>query len=160
MSFNLDNLVKAKQLKVEPFDENEFSGLLKSGKARLKDASNPTLELESRFLLAYNAAHSLALAALRLRGYRADNRYIVFQALPYTLGVSSHIWRVLAKCHDRRNLAEYEGTLEMDEQILSELFTATHLAAIPANAFKKHTAQNCFTHLKFGSCKQYHACQQ
>jgi hypothetical protein len=78
VSSNLDNLVKAKQLKIEPFDENEFNGLLRSGKARLKDASNPALELESRFLLAYNAAHSFALAALRSHGYRADNRYIVF----------------------------------------------------------------------------------
>jgi len=32
------------------------------------------LSLEGRFDLAYNAAHALALAALRHRGYRSDNR--------------------------------------------------------------------------------------
>lgn len=121
---NLDNLVKTHQLKLEPFEQSEFDGLVKSGKIRLNDANNTTLELESRFLLAYNAAHSLALAALRWHGYRPDNRYIVFQALPHTIGVSSAVWRVLAKCHDLRNTAEYEGFLEIDEQLLQELLIA------------------------------------
>lgn len=84
---SLANLVKTSHLKVEPFEQNEFKGLLRSGKARLKDANNSALELESCFLLAYNAAHSIALAALRWHGYRPDNRYIVFQALQHTLGV-------------------------------------------------------------------------
>lgn len=59
---NLDNLVTANQLKREPYDKNEFLGLLRSGKTSLKDACNLTIEPESRFLLSYNAAHSLALA--------------------------------------------------------------------------------------------------
>jgi hypothetical protein len=77
----------------------ELAGLLRSGTARLKDARNATLALESRFDLAYNAAHSLSLAALRRMGYRAGNRYIVFQALPHTLGLGPEVWRVL----DKRN---------------------------------------------------------
>lgn len=121
----LDNLVKTKQLKEEAFDENEFQGLIKSAKTRLKDANNATLELENRFLLAYNAAHSLALAALRRCGYRADNRYIVFQVLPYTLNAAPEIWRILAKCHGLRNAAEYEGMLDINEQLVSELLSTT-----------------------------------
>ena len=35
----------------------EFSGLLRSGEARLHDAANPSLAAESQFDLAYNAAH-------------------------------------------------------------------------------------------------------
>ena len=62
---NLDNLVKTGQLKVEPMNQLEFSGLLRSGEARLHDAANPSLAAESQFDLAYNAAHSLSLAALR-----------------------------------------------------------------------------------------------
>lgn len=121
----LSNLVKINQLKAESFEQNEFNGLLNSGKIRIKDANNVTLELESRFLLAYNAAHSLALAALRWHGYRPDNRYIVFQSLPHTVGVGPEVWRVLAKCHDLRNLAEYEGSLDINEQILRDLLVAT-----------------------------------
>ena len=49
---------------------------------------SPLLEsLESRFDLAYGAAHALCLAALRHHGYRASKRYIVFQILPDTLGL-------------------------------------------------------------------------
>lgn len=68
------------------------------------DAANPSLAAESRFDLAYNAAHSLSLAALRWHGYRSSNRYLVFQVLPHTIGVGPEVWRVLAKCHDCRCL--------------------------------------------------------
>ena len=57
-------------------DSKEFEGLRKGGLARLRDAANKGNSLESRFDLAYNAAHSLCLAALRYRGYRPKNRYI------------------------------------------------------------------------------------
>lgn len=115
-SKNLDNLVKIGHLKIEPFNNPEFIGLVDSGEKRLRDANNASLAIESRFDLAYNAAHALSLAALRFHGYRAGNRYIVFQVLPDTIGVSSEVWRVLAKCHDCRNLAEYEGHVEIDNQ--------------------------------------------
>lgn len=98
-----------------------MDGLLGSGRKRLKDAGNASIEIESRFDLAYNAAHALALAALRWHGYRSESRYLVFQALPHTLGMSDAEWRVLALCHDRRNKAEYEGTLEVDDRLLAEL---------------------------------------
>ena len=66
-----------KPLRPEPPDAAEFAGPLRSGLARLKDAGNSTLALESRFDLAYNAAHALCLAALRWHGYRSGNRYIL-----------------------------------------------------------------------------------
>ena len=97
--------------------------------ARLKDARNSPLALESRFDLAHNAAHSLSLAALRRRGYRSSNRYIVFQVLPHTLGLKAEVWRVLDKCHDTRNLGEYEGMLDVDERLLTDLITATQAVA-------------------------------
>ncbi len=56
-----------------------------------QDAANTSLSLEGRFDLAYNAAHSLSLAALRWHGYRASNRYIVFQVLPHTHGESKPV---------------------------------------------------------------------
>ncbi len=108
----------------EPWDEQEFRGLIKSGQTRLKDAQNTTLSLESRFDLAYNAAHALCLAALRKQGYRAKNRFIVFQVLPHTLSMGPEVWRILAKCHDMRNLSEYEGDINVDARIVSELIEA------------------------------------
>lgn len=47
-----------KPLKAEPPDGNEFAGLKRSGLARLKDAANPSLSLESRFDLGIDAARA------------------------------------------------------------------------------------------------------
>lgn len=74
----LDNLAARDMLKVEAPSTDEVSRLVRSGAARLKDAKNECLSLESRFDLAYNAAHVLSLAALRIAGYRSNNRYLVF----------------------------------------------------------------------------------
>ena len=121
----LDNLVKIGQLKVEPGARAEFDGLVGSARKRLADARNESLSPESRFDLAYNAAHGFALAALRLQGYRSENRYVVFQALAHTTNLDAKIWRVLARCHNERNLAEYEGRSEVDERLLADLIDCT-----------------------------------
>jgi len=121
----LDNLVKINQLKYEPPDQNEFNGMLVSAKKRLKDAKIEDLSEDSVFSLAYGAAHALSLAALRWHGYRSDNRYLVFQCLQHTIGLENNKWRVLDKCHKQRNLAEYEGHLEITPQLLQELITIT-----------------------------------
>ncbi len=121
----LENLVGTGQLAQEAPSRVEFDGLVKSGTVRLADARNQALALESRFDLAYSAAHALALAALRWHGYRPKNRYIVFQVLPYTLGMPMPTVRVLAKTHSVRNTAEYEGYFEAEEQLVEELIAAT-----------------------------------
>lgn len=122
---NLDNLVRTGNLKTEPPDRKECEGLQRSAIDRLQDAQNSTLSFASRFDLAYNAAHALALTALRLQGYRSDRRYLVFQCLAHTLAVSKAQVRLFALCHDRRNLAEYEGYMDVDEPLLAELVAAT-----------------------------------
>lgn len=120
-SAELDNLVRIGRLKREPLVEEEIAGLLRSAAERLRDASRADLAYSSRFDLAYNAAHALALVALRRAGYRSDNRYLVFQSLAHTVGLPAAKWRVLAKAHERRNVAEYEGHLERDEPLLAEV---------------------------------------
>ncbi len=119
-----------KALRAEPPDAQEFAGLKRSGLARLRDAAHAGLSLEGRFDLAYNAAHALCLAALRRQGYRPANRYIVFQVLPHTLGLGAEVWRVLAKCHEVRNLGEYEGDLNIDDRLLADLIAATRAVAV------------------------------
>src|SRR5687767_836860 len=97
--------------------------------ARLTDGENDANSLESRFDLAYGAAHALCLAALRHHGYRPSKRYIVFQVLPDTLGLGPEVWRVLSKCHDMRNLNEYEGALDVDERLVLDLIGACRKVA-------------------------------
>ena len=125
----LDNLVKVGQLKAEPASEPEVAGLIGSGLARLRDAGNETLSIESRFDLAYNAAHALSLAALRKAGYRSANRYIVFQCLKHTLDLPNEQWRILDQAHRKRNLAEYEGHLDIDDALLDALLRTAQIVA-------------------------------
>jgi hypothetical protein len=126
----LDNLCgPGKLLRRETPDAREFEGLKRSGLKRLTDAENTANSLESRFDLAYNAAHALCLAALRRAGYRSTNRYIVFQVLPHTLGLKPEVWRVLAHCHNLRNRGEYEGDLFVDERLLADLIRACRVVA-------------------------------
>ena len=116
-------------MRKEAPDGEELAGLERSGFRRLADAQKQANSLESRFDLGYNAAHALCLAALRRSGYRATNRYIVFQVLPHTLGVGPEVWRVLARCHELRNRGEYEGDLYVDDRLLTDLIDACKIVA-------------------------------
>ena len=103
---------------------------MRSGLVRLKDAENAANSLDSRFDLAYSAAHALSLAALRYRGFRpSKKRYIVFQVLPHTLDLGPEVWHVLSKGHDMRNRTEYEGVLDVDERLVADLITACRKVA-------------------------------
>jgi hypothetical protein len=124
---NLENLAAIGQLKVESFSESEFEGLLKSGMARLDDAKKMDLNLESRFDLAYNSSHALSLAALRWHGYRSENRYMVFQCLQHTLDMQNEMWRILDQAHRKRNLAEYEGYLDVDEHLVEAVIRVANV---------------------------------
>lgn len=117
----LDNLVRINKLKVEQPDQREFDGMVALAKRRLQDANVKGLSEEGQFTLIYGAAHAISLAAMRWHGYRSGNRYLVFQCLKQTVGLQDVKWRVLDKCHNVRNIAEYEGHLEISPQLLKEL---------------------------------------
>lgn len=117
----LERLAEIGQLERLAPTSREVRSLVASGAARLHDAQKEELSADSRFDLAYNAAHSLALAALRHAGYRSKNRYVVFQALAHTLGLPSEKWRILAKAHGERNQLEYQGEGEVDQRLLKDM---------------------------------------
>ena len=95
--------------------------MLAMARTRMDDAQLARLSIEGRFTSVYNAAHAAALAALRWHGYRSENRYAVFQCLTHTLNWPAPRWRVLDAAHQKRNLAEYEGFLEVEESAIAEL---------------------------------------
>lgn len=124
MTSRLDRLCGAGgPLKQETASDGEVAGLRRSALARLEDSANAGLSVDSRFDLAYGAAHALCVAALRCKGYRATQRYVVFQVLEDTLGLGPEVWRVLSRCHDLRNLAEYEGELNVSLALVEELIS-------------------------------------
>ena len=117
----LQNLAKTGSLKAEQPDQSEFDGLLKTARAKMADARLPGLSRDGKFDLAYAAAHAFSLAALRWYGFRSENRFLVFQCTPHTLGLDEALWRTLADCHQKRNIAEYEGHLDISDALLTEL---------------------------------------
>ena len=84
MTSPLDNLCgPGKNLAREAPDDQEYAGLIDDGLRKLNDSRNPDLFLGSRFDLAYNAAFSLSLAALRRLGYRPVNKRFMGQQTIY-----------------------------------------------------------------------------
>ena len=117
----LTNLARIGQLKVEARNPAEVLRMLKQAKTRLADAQLAHVSVDGRFASSYGAGHAAALAALRWHGYRSENRFMVFQCLPHTLGWPPHRRRVLDAAHQKRNLAEDEGYLDVEESLVREL---------------------------------------
>ena len=128
-SESLDNLVKIGKLKVGPSSDAEITGLVQRGLVKIEDYKRLDLSADSRFDLAYNAAHALCLAAVRQAGYRSENRYIVFQCSPHTIGLEPQYWRVLSDAHRERNVAEYEGDIVVNQQLVEALVRVVDIVA-------------------------------
>ena len=135
----LDNLVRSGRLKAEARNNAEVDRMLQMARTRLADARLAGASREGRFTSAYNAAHAASLAALRWHGYRSENRFMVFQCLTHTVAWPAARWRVLDAAHRKRNLAEYEGVLEVEESAIKELCDLT--AALIADVAKMVGAQ-------------------
>ena len=124
----LENLVRVCQLKLEPPSDDEIATSLRKAALYLADAALPSLSPPSRFMLAYDAAHSLAFAALRANGYRPDagrgHWAVVFQTLGVTIGASQQLWVTLDRYHTRRNASEYGGMVEASASEAEDLLAA------------------------------------
>ena len=121
----LDNLVRIGQLKPEPAGEAEAGRMLQIARSHLADAQLKEVSLHGRFAAAYSASHAAALAALRWHGYRSEHRFTVFQCLEHTVQWEAVRWRALDLAHQKRNRAEYEGALEVEESTVAELIVLT-----------------------------------
>jgi hypothetical protein len=126
---NLENLVKTGKLKVDPSTADEVRGLIQRGLVKIEDFKHPGLSIETRFDVMYGAAHALCLAALKNAGYRSESRYIVFQCAQHTIGLEPEYWRVMSDAHRQRNVAEYEGYIEVNEQLLEALVRVVDIVA-------------------------------
>ena len=120
----LDRLVAVGRLENETRNELEFQTLVRDAAVTLADARIVELAIESRFRLAYGAAHGIAVAALRWHGYRPRDRQVAFLALAHTLGAPAPVWRMLARSHDLRNSREYDGAGVVDESIVDQILEA------------------------------------
>ena len=125
MSKELNNLVRTGKLKLEPARPTEFEDIMRSARARLTDAQNQSIGRESQFDLAYGAAHRLASAALRRQGYRCEDPITVSQTIMLTVGTDKAALQIFLRAYNQCNLAEYEGSAEIDERLLADLIRCT-----------------------------------
>jgi hypothetical protein len=80
----------------------------------------PTVSLTSR-----TARRTDWRSPLGHQGYRSENRITVFQTLVHTLGSDTADVQIFLKAHNERNLAEYEGRMEIDADLLADLIRCT-----------------------------------
>lgn len=99
-SAELDRLVRTGQLKIEAPAKAELATLLHSGEARLRDASNRSLSI---------------VEPLRSRVQRSP------RPVTRTVGLPSEQWRVLDDAHRKRNAVEYEGVVDIDDQLVEAM---------------------------------------
>ncbi|MGH8250465.1 MAG: hypothetical protein ACREVI_07165 [Steroidobacteraceae bacterium] len=116
-------------LAAEPPNATEFARLCAAAGCSLADARVDGISLEGRLMMAYRAAHAFCTAELRYHGYRPQNRYIIFQALPHTLELRPEVWKILSHAHNRRNTGENEGALEISEQFVRDVIKACEVVA-------------------------------
>ena len=127
-SQQLKNLERIGTLVPEPTSHAEVRRLLDLAQASLSGARTTSLAVEPRFLLAYSAAHHLALAALRANDYRTaareGHRMLVFQTLPNTVGLDVGVSRTFDRAHRKRNELEYTGAVDVPASETEDLIAA------------------------------------
>jgi hypothetical protein len=134
----LVNLAKIGQLKAEPASALDIERLLAMAHRHLDDAKRESNSIEGRFISAYSVGHAAGLAALRWHGYRSENRYLVFQTLQHTVGWPAVQWRQLDSAHNKRNVAEYEGYLELEPSYVQGLIALVALLLDDVSRLVKH----------------------
>lgn len=121
----LRNLVERKLLRDEKAAPAEVQGLLASAAAFLGDARRRENSEATRFNVACESAHALALAAMRACDLRPaqgpGHRAIVFNVLDATTTATPAICVPLAKAHDKRNKLAYDGLTTFSRSELDEL---------------------------------------
>ena len=125
----LENLAGTGQLISELTSVEEISGFLIRAEQQLTDARTATLSAASRFSLAYDAAHAIALIALRAHGYRPGrglgHRMVVFSTLVHTVALPAAQCAALVRYHTKRNSSEYAGLVNASEAEARDLIELT-----------------------------------
>lgn len=139
----LRTLIDRRLLHEEPGAAAEIQGLLTSAHAFLADARRIENSQATRFNVAYEAAHALALAALRACNLRPaqgpGHRAIVFNILDSTTTAATATYVPLIKAHDKRNKLTYDGLSTFSGAELDELIaSATALEKLVKDLLVKH----------------------
>jgi hypothetical protein len=113
-SSNLENLVKLHKLEIHPPQKAEIEGHLQTAKDLLKTARLPGVPASARFLNLYEAAHAVALAGVKLAGYRSKdgegNRQTALSLIEQTLAVRKGVAAAFTEANRLRINSLYHGS--------------------------------------------------
>lgn len=123
----LENLI-GKGLQREVSDPDEISRLRRKIAAKLADARNDQISLDSRFDLAYEALLQIGLLALRANGLRPDSRgghhVMALQTLDSTIQYPREKLRLLDRFRRQRAAGLYDASFEPSEAEVQALLDA------------------------------------
>lgn len=103
---------------------DEIRHLLRIADRDLADCRNPSLSVDWRFNIAYNAALRCANAALATAGYRAAknaHHFRVIQSLKFTIGTDDKEIQKLDAFRKKRNISEYDRAGSVSKTELNEM---------------------------------------
>ncbi|MGH8565550.1 MAG: hypothetical protein ACREXW_16255 [Gammaproteobacteria bacterium] len=116
----LDNLVPIKKLKAEPATEADIEGLLRSGKARLDDAAKKSLS--PRVASTWRTTRRMHSLSRHRAGTGIGQTIDTWYSSAWS---TRWIYRKsnggCSTAHNKRNVAEYKGDLDIDPELLEAL---------------------------------------
>lgn len=115
MFVTLDNML-GRGLERAAADKGEISRYLAKIRRRIDDAAKSAISLDSRFDIAFEALLLIALAALRVNGYRttseAGHQRLAIQLLPKSIGIEPVEIRTLDEYRKKRSIGLYEADFD------------------------------------------------
>lgn len=134
----LTNLIKAGALKEADRDRDELDQYIAVATASLKDARNASSSANSRYTLAYEGLHTLAIATLVHFGVRPGDqpghRTVAFQKFCDIQDMDLGTRKIVMDAHQRRNGAIYRSALPPLTHKEAETVIAVLEVALPKAA--------------------------
>jgi hypothetical protein len=121
---SLTDLASEGKFKAHRTSKSEINQLLAVFDRDMADAQIVNLSSDRRFMMAYSAALTIAIAALAASGYRAaseGHHYWTIQSLAFTLGIDQKTVEMLNKFRQKRNIADYERIGMASEKEVGEM---------------------------------------
>lgn len=113
------------QLRAHKTNRDEIQGLLELVRRDLKDAAVPALSIDRRFLIAYEAALTLATIPLYCAGYETygkGHHWLTFRLLLEVMGGEySDLAQYFDQCRTKRNVGTYDRGGQISQSEVDEL---------------------------------------
>jgi len=113
-------------LRIHKPSRNEIAGLLALADRSLADAGIGALSVEGRFQFAYNAALTMATAALHAAGFRTNSNApghhaITIESIEHTFGADAALVRKFDGFRRKRNRVSYDAPVAVSEAEAAEI---------------------------------------